>query len=143
MNNLNFRKQKLNRILNIRAYHKKLSERNLVNINNKISKLNQFSDEIPNLLKSLNSFDDLFVRDYIDCLNHKKKQNFKILGELKKYRNECYDTYIDKYREEKKIEILIKTLDNFIIKNKEKKKCLLLDEYVNYKVCQNLRDESE
>ncbi|AIK18593.1 flagellar protein FlbA [Borreliella afzelii] len=143
MNDLNFRKQKLNRILTIRTYYRKLSERNLMNINKKISKINQFSDEIPNLLKSLNSFDDLSIRGYIDCLNYKKKQNFKILGELRKHYNECYDIYVDKYREEKKIKILIKTLNNSIIKNREKKESLLLDEYVNYKVCQDLRIESE
>nr|WP_267509066.1 flagellar protein FlbA [Borreliella garinii] len=143
MNDLNFRKQKLNRILTIRTYHRKLSERDLMNINKKISKINQFSDGIPNLLKSLNNFDALSIRGYIDYLNYKKKQNFKILEELRKHHNECYDIYVDKYREEKKIKILIKTLNNFIIKNREKKESLLLDEYVNYKVCQNLRIESE
>ncbi|MCD2320242.1 flagellar protein FlbA, partial [Borreliella burgdorferi] len=48
MNDLNFRKQKLNRILTIRTYFRKLSERDLMNINKKISKINQFSDGIPN-----------------------------------------------------------------------------------------------
>ncbi|WKC80614.1 flagellar protein FlbA [Borreliella tanukii] len=143
MNDLNFRKQKLNRILTIRTYYRKLSERDLMDVNKKISKINHFSDEIPNLLKSLNSLDDLFVRGYMDCLNYKKKQNFKILEELRKNYNDCYDTYVNKYREEKKIKILIKTLNNSIIKNREKKESLLLDEYVNYKVCQNLRIESE
>ncbi|EEF82087.1 flagellar FliJ family protein [Borreliella valaisiana] len=143
MNDLNFRKQKLNRILTIRTYYRKLSERDLMDVNKKISKINQFSDEIPNILKSLNSPDDLFIRGYIDCLNYKKKQNFKILEKLRKNYNECYDTYVNKYREEKKIKILIKTLNNSIIRNREKKESLLLDEYVNYKVCQNLRIESE
>ncbi|WKC79694.1 flagellar protein FlbA [Borreliella tanukii] len=143
MNDLNFRKQKLNRILTIRTYYRKLSERDLMDVNKKISKINHFSDEIPNLLKSLNSLDDLFVRGYMDFLNYKKKQNFKILEELRKNYNDCYDTYVNKYREEKKIKILIKTLNNSIIKNREKKESLLLDEYVNYKVCQNLRIESE
>ncbi|AIJ29656.1 flagellar FliJ family protein [Borreliella valaisiana] len=143
MNDLNFRKQKLNRILTIRTYYRKLSERDLMDVNKKISKINQFSDEIPNILKNLNSPDDLFIRGYIDCLNYKKKQNFKILEKLRKNYNECYDTYVNKYREEKKIKILIKTLNNSIIRNREKKESLLLDEYVNYKVCQNLRIESE
>ncbi len=114
-----------------------------MNINKKISKINQFSDGIPNLLKRLSSLDALSIRGYIDYLNYKKKQNFKILEELRNHYNECYDIYVDKYREEKKIKILIKTLNNFIIKNREKKESLLLDEYVNYKVCQNLRIESE
>ncbi|WP_424632324.1 flagellar FliJ family protein [Borreliella lusitaniae] len=143
MNDLNFRKQKLNKILTIRAYHRKLSERDLMNINNKISKINQFSDEIPSILKNLSNFDDLSIRGYIDCLNYKKQQNCKVLEKLRKYHNECYDTYVDKYREEKKIKILIKTLNNSIIKNREKRESLLLDEYVNYKVCQNLGIESE
>ncbi|WKC75111.1 flagellar FliJ family protein [Borreliella yangtzensis] len=143
MNDLNFRKQKLNRILTIRTYYRKLSERDLMDVNKKISKINQFSDEIFNILKSLKSSKDLFIRDYIDCLNYKKKQNFKILEKLKKNYNECYDIYLNKYREEKKIKILIKTLNDSIIKNIEKKESLLLDEYVNYKVCQNLRIESE
>lgn len=143
MNDLNFRKQKLNRILTIRTYFRKLSERGLMNINKKISKINQFSDGIPNILKNLNDFDDLYIRGYIDCLNYKKTQNFKILEELRKQYNKCYDVYIDKYRQEKKIKILIKNLNNSIIKNREKKESLLLDEHVNYKVCQNLRNESE
>ncbi|MCD2332244.1 flagellar protein FlbA [Borreliella americana] len=143
MNDLNFRKQKLNRILTIRIYFRKLSEKDLMNINKKISKINQFSDGISNLLKNLNGFDDLYIRGYIDCLNRKKAQNFKILEELRKQYNEYYDIYVDKYRQEKKIEILIKTLNNSIIKNREKKESLLLDEHVNYKVCQNLRNESE
>ncbi len=143
MNDLNFRKQKLNRILTIRTYFRKLSERDLMNINKKISKINQFSDGIPNILKNLNGFDDLYIRGYIDCLNYKKTQNFKILEELRKQYNKCYDVYVDKYRQEKKIKILIKNLNNSIIKNREKKESLLLDEYVNYKVCQNLRNESE
>ncbi|MGF7101697.1 flagellar protein FlbA [Borreliella kurtenbachii] len=143
MNDLNFRKQKLNKILTIRAYFRKLSERDLMNVNNKISKINQFSDGIPNLLKNLNNFNDLYIRGYIDCLNYKKTQNFKILEELKKHYNERYDIYVDKYRQEKKIKILIKILNNSIIKNREKKESLLLDEHVNYKVCQNLRNESE
>ncbi|MBB6042957.1 flagellar FliJ family protein [Borreliella yangtzensis] len=143
MNDLNFRKQKLNRILTIRTYYRKLSERDLMDVNKKISKINQFSDEIPNILKNLNSPEDLFIRDYIDCLNYKKKQNFKILEKLKKNYNECYDIYLNKYREQKKIKILIKTLNDSIIRNIEKKESLLLDEYVNYKVCQNLRIESE
>ncbi|AJA90115.1 flagellar protein FlbA [Borreliella chilensis] len=139
MNDLNFRKQKLNRILAIRTYYRKLSERDLMNINKKILKINQFLDGIPNILKSLDSFDNLSIRGYIDCLNYKKKQDFKILEKLKKNYNECYDIYVDKYREEKKIEILIKILNGSIIKNREKKESLLLDEYANYKVCQNLR----
>ncbi|WKC77856.1 flagellar protein FlbA [Borreliella turdi] len=143
MNDLNFRKQKLNKILTIRTYYRKLSERDLMNLNKKISKINQFSDGIPNLLKSMNSFDNLSIRGYIDCLNYKKKQNFKILEKLKKYHNECYDVYVDKYRDEKKIKILIKTLNDSIIKDREKKESLLLDEHINYKVCQNLRIESE
>ncbi|QFI14422.1 flagellar protein FlbA [Borrelia sp. CA_690] len=143
MNDLNFRKQKLKKILTIRAYHRKLSERDLMNVNKKISEINQFSDEIPDLLKSLSGFDDLSVIGYIDCLNYKKNQDFTILKELRKHYNQCYDVYVDKYREEKKIKILIKTLNNSIIKNKEKKESLVLDEYVNYKVCQNLRIESE
>ncbi|AAC66661.1 flagellar protein FlbA [Borreliella burgdorferi] len=143
MNDLNFRKQKLNRILTIRTYFRKLSERDLMNINKKISKINQFSDGIPNILKNLNGFDDLYIRGYIDCLNYKKTQNFKILEELRKHYNKCYDVYVDKYRQEKKIKILIKNLNNSIIKNREKKESLLLDEHVNYKVCQNLRNESE
>ncbi len=143
MNDLNFRKQKLNRILTIRTYFRKLSERDLMNINKKISKINQFSDGVPNILKNLNGFDDLYIRGYIDCLNYKKTQNFKILEELRKQYNKCYDVYIDKYRQEKKIKILIKNLNNSIIKNREKKESLLLDEHVNYKVCQNLRNESE
>ncbi|WKC78770.1 flagellar protein FlbA [Borreliella turdi] len=143
MNDLNFRKQKLNKILTIRIYYRKLSERDLMNVNKEISKINQFSDGIPNLLKSLNSFDNLSIRGYIDCLNYKKKQNFKILEKLKKYHNECYDAYVDKYRDEKKIKILIKTLNDSIIKDREKKESLLLDEHINYKVCQNLRIESE
>ncbi|EEH32728.1 flagellar protein [Borreliella burgdorferi 29805] len=143
MNDLNFRKQKLNRILTIRTYFRKLSERGLMNINKKISKINQFSDGIPNILKNLNDFDDLYIRGYIDCLNYKKTQNFKILEELRKQYNKCYDVYVDKYRQEKKIKILIKNLNNSIIKNREKKESLLLDEHVNYKVCQNLRNESE
>ncbi|EEC21740.1 flagellar protein FlbA [Borreliella burgdorferi] len=143
MNDLNFRKQKLNRILTIRTYFRKLSERDLMNINKKISKINQFSDGIPNILKNLNGFDDLYIRGYIDCLNYKKTQNFKILEELRKQYNKCYDVYVDKYRQEKKIKILIKNLNNSIIKNREKKESLLLDEHVNYKVCQNLRNESE
>ncbi|SCW32372.1 flagellar protein FlbA [Borreliella japonica] len=143
MNDLNFKKQKLNRVLTIRTYHRKLSERDLMNINEKILKINQFSDGISNLLKNLNSFDDLSIRGYIDCLNYKKKQNYKILKGLRKYYDECYDIYVDKYREEKKINILIKTLNNSIIKSREKKESLLLDEYVNYKVCQNLRIKSE
>ncbi|ACK74781.1 flagellar protein FlbA [Borreliella burgdorferi] len=143
MNDLNFRKQKLNRILTIRTYFRKLSERDLMNINKKISKINQFSDGIPNILKNLNGFNDLYIRGYIDCLNYKKTQNFKILEELRKHYNKCYDVYVDKYRQEKKIKILIKNLNNSIIKNREKKESLLLDEHVNYKVCQNLRNESE
>ncbi|WKC89815.1 flagellar protein FlbA [Borreliella finlandensis] len=143
MNYLNFRKQKLSRILTIRTYFRKLSERDLMNINKKISKINQFSDGIPNVLKNLNGFDDLYIRGYIDCLNYKKTQNFKILEELRKQYNKCYDIYVDKYRQEKKIKILIKNLNNSIIKNREKKESLLLDEHVNYKVCQNLRNESE
>ncbi|EOA80420.1 flagellar FliJ family protein [Borreliella burgdorferi] len=143
MNDLNFRKQKLNRILTIRTYFRKLSERDLMNINKKISKINQFSDGIPNILKNLNGFNDLYIRGYIDCLNYKKTQNFKILEELRKQYNKCYDVYVDKYRQEKKIKILIKNLNNSIIKNREKKESLLLDEHVNYKVCQNLRNESE
>ncbi|AXK70282.1 flagellar protein FlbA [Borreliella burgdorferi] len=143
MNDLNFRKQKLNRILTIRTYFRKLSERDLMNVNKKISKINQFSDGIPNILKNLNGFDDLYIRGYIDCLNYKKTQNFKILEELRKQYNKCYDVYVDKYRQEKKIKILIKNLNNSIIKNREKKESLLLDEHVNYKVCQNLRNESE
>ncbi|WNY65755.1 flagellar protein FlbA [Borreliella andersonii] len=143
MNDLNFKKQKLNRILTIRTYFRKLSERDLMNVNKKISKINQFSDGIPNLLKNLNSFNDLYIRGYIDCLNCKKIQNFKILEELRKHYNEYYDIYVDKYRQEKKIKILIKDLNNSIIKNREKKESLLLDEHVNYKVCQNLRNESE
>ncbi|WNY69443.1 flagellar protein FlbA [Borreliella andersonii] len=143
MNDLNFRKQKLNRILTIRTYFRKLSERDLMNINKKISKINQFSDGIPSLLKNLNIFNDLYIRGYIDCLNCKKIQNFKILEELRKHYNESYDVYVDKYRQEKKVEILIKDLNNSIIKNREKKESLLLDEHVNYKVCQNLRNESE
>lgn len=143
MNDLNFRKQKLNRILTIRTYFRKLSERDLMNINKKISKINQFSDGIPNILKNLNGFDDLYIRGYIDCLNYKKTQNFKILEELRKQYNKCYDVYVDKYRQEKKIKILIKNLNNSIIKNREKKESLLLDEHVNYKVCQSLRNESE
>lgn len=114
-----------------------------MDVNKKISKINQFSDEIFNILKSLKSPKDLFIRDYIDCLNYKKKQNFKILEKLKKNYNECYDIYLNKYREEKKIKILIKTLNDSIIRNIEKKESLLLDEYANYKVCQNLRIESE
>lgn len=86
---------------------------------------------------------DLYIRGYIDCLNYKKTQNFKILEELRKHYNKCYDVYVDKYRQEKKIKILIKNLNNSIIKNREKKESLLLDEHVNYKVCQNLRNESE
>nr|AAA85610.1 orf18; Method: conceptual translation supplied by author [Borreliella burgdorferi] len=121
MNDLNFRKQKLNRILTIRTYFRKLSERDLMNINKKISKINQFSDGIPNILKNLNGFDDLYIRGYIDCLNYKKTQNFKILEELRKHYNKCYDVYVDKYRQEKKIKILIKNLNNSIIKNREKK----------------------
>ncbi|ADQ29036.1 flagellar protein FlbA [Borreliella burgdorferi] len=143
MNDLNFRKQKLNRILTIRTYFRKLSERDLMDINKKISKINQFSDGIPNILKNLNGFNDLYIRGYIDCLNYKKTQNFKILEELRKHYNKCYDVYVDKYRQEKKIKILIKNLNNSIIKNREKKESLLLDEHVNYKVCQNLRNESE
>ncbi|EEG99698.1 flagellar protein FlbA [Borreliella burgdorferi] len=143
MNDLNFRKQKLNRILTIRTYFRKLSERDLMNVNKKISKINQFSDGIPNILKNLNGFNDLYIRGYIDCLNYKKTQNFKILEELRKQYNKCYDVYVDKYRQEKKIKILIKNLNNSIIKNREKKESLLLDEHVNYKVCQNLRNESE
>lgn len=143
MNDLDFRKQKLNRILTIRTYFRKLSERDLMNVNKKISKINQFSDGIPNLLRNLNSFNDLYIRGYIDCLNCKKIQNFKILEELRKHYNEYYDIYVDKYRQEKKVEILIKDLNNSIIKNREKKESLLLDEHVNYKVCQNLRNESE
>ncbi len=122
MNDLNFRKQKLNRILTIRTYFRKLSERDLMNINKKISKINQFSDGIPNILKNLNGFDDLYIRGYIDCLNYKKTQNFKILEELRKQYNKCYDVYVDKYRQEKKIKILIKNLNNSIIKNREKRK---------------------
>lgn len=71
MNDLNFRKQKLNRILTIRTYFRKLSERDLMDINKKISKINQFSDGIPNILKNLNGFNDLYIRGYIDCLNYK------------------------------------------------------------------------
>ncbi len=122
MNDLNFRKQKLNRILTIRTYFRKLSERDLMNVNKKISKINQFSDGIPNILKNLNGFDDLYIRGYIDCLNYKKTQNFKILEELRKQYNKCYDVYVDKYRQEKKIKILIKNLNNSIIKIEKKRK---------------------
>ncbi len=82
MNDLNFKKQKLNRILTIRTYHRKLSERDLMNINKKISKINQFSDGIPNLLKSLSSFDALSIRGYIDYLNYKKNKILKFLKNL-------------------------------------------------------------
>ncbi|AHH10455.1 Flagellar protein [Borrelia coriaceae ATCC 43381] len=79
-------------------------------------------------------------KNYLDYLICRKSEELKKLEKLKCEYDKYYDVYFKKYREEKKVEILIKTLNNTIIKEKVKSENLCLDEYINYKVCKKLRN---
>ncbi|AYE36173.1 flagellar protein FlbA [Borrelia turcica IST7] len=143
MSDLIFKKKKFEKILVVKTYDKKFSEINLMNINDNISKIEKFIDEVPNCVKELNNVDILCKGNYLDYLNFKKKEELKKLVKLKNEYNKHYDTYLEKYKEEKKVKILIKILNDTIIKGKEKKESSFLDEYVNYEICRKLGNSNE
>ncbi|AWG42677.1 flagellar protein FlbA [Candidatus Borreliella tachyglossi] len=138
MNDLNLKKKKFEKILSIKTYDKRFSEIELMNINNQISEITEFVGKIPERVKKLSDEDTLLRGYYLDYLNSKKKEELKNISKLKYEYKKYYDVYLKKYREEKKINILIKGLNDTIIIKKEKKESLLLDEYINYKICKKL-----
>lgn len=63
-----------------------------------------------------------------------------------KFRHEYdkyHDIYLKKYVAEKRVSMLIESLNSTIIKEKIKRENLVLDEYVNYKICKELGNINE
>ncbi|AFI31072.1 hypothetical protein [Borrelia crocidurae] len=143
MNDLILKKKKFEKILTIRTYNRKFSENDLMNVNNKIVEIEEFLEGIIKGLCKLNSADLFLKGNYLDYISLKQKEEIKKLEELKREYNKYYDIYLKKYAEEKKVDILIKTLNNTIIKGKIRSEILSLDEYVNYKICKKLGKNNE
>ncbi|UPA11973.1 flagellar protein FlbA [Borrelia venezuelensis] len=138
MNDLIFKKKIFEKILSIRTYDRKSSENALVNVNNKISKIEEFLEGIFAGLNKLNNMDVFSKGNYLDYLTYRKGKGLKKLEKLKHEYDKYHDIYLKKYGEEKKVDILIKTLNDTIIKEKVKSESLFLDEYVNYRICKKL-----
>ncbi|BDU63032.1 hypothetical protein BOFE_05720 [Candidatus Borrelia fainii] len=138
MNDLIFKKKIFEKILSIRAYDRKFSENDLVNVNNKISKIEEFLEGMSEGLNKLNNMDVFSKGNYLDYLTYIKGKELKKLEKLKHEYDKYHDIYLKKYGEEKKVDILIKTLDDIIIKEKVKGESLFLDEYVSYRICKKL-----
>ncbi|WKC57858.1 flagellar protein FlbA [Borrelia sp. P9F1] len=143
MNDLIFKKEKFEKILVVRAYDKKRSEFDLINANGNVAKVEKFLDAIPDYVKALSDEDVLYKGSFLDYLNKKKEKELKKLVKVKHEYDKYYDTYLEKYGEEKKVKILIKVLNDTIIKKKEKRESLFLDEYVGYEVCRRLENSNE
>ncbi|UGQ15979.1 MULTISPECIES: flagellar protein FlbA [unclassified Borrelia] len=143
MNNLILKKERFGKILVVKTYDKKRSEFNLIDINTNISKIEKFVDAIPDYVKILGNMDVLCKGDYLDYLNKKKKEELKKLVKFKHEYKKHYDTYLEKYGEEKKVKILIKILNDTIIRRREKSESSFLDEYVGYEICRKLGDGDE
>ncbi|WP_445435894.1 flagellar protein FlbA [Candidatus Borreliella tachyglossi] len=122
MNDLNLKKKKFEKILSIKTYDKRFSEIELMNINNQISEITEFVGKIHERVKKLSDEDTLLRGYYLDYLNSKKKEELKNISKLKYEYKKYYDVYLKKYREEKKINILIKGLNDTIIIKREKRK---------------------
>ncbi|WP_024655512.1 hypothetical protein [Borrelia hispanica] len=143
MTDLILKKKKFEKILTIKTYNRKVSENDLMNVNDKIVKIEEFLESIIKGLANLSSADLFLKGNYLDYISLKQKEEIKKLEELKREYNKYYDVYFKKYEEEKKVDILIKTLNNTIIKDKIRSEILSLDEYVNYKICKKLGKNNE
>ena len=143
MSDLYFKIKKFKKILNFRAYDRKLIESDLININGKISKIEEFLDGVSKDLNGLNDMDVFLKGNCLDYLASRKKEEFKKLAKFKHEYDKYHGIYLTKYGEEKKISILIESLNSTIIKEKLKNENLFLDEYVNYKICKELGNINE
>ncbi|QMU99083.1 flagellar protein FlbA [Borrelia sp. A-FGy1] len=143
MIDLIFKKKKFEKILVVKTYNKKFSEINLMNINDDILKIEKFIDAIPNYIKELNNVDILYKKSCLDFLIYKKREKLKSLVKLKSEYDKYHSAYLENYKEEKRIKILIKILNDTIIKEKEKKESSFLDEYINYEVYKKLGTNNE
>ncbi|AAX16804.1 flagellar protein FlbA [Borrelia hermsii] len=143
MNDLIFKKKKFEKIMSVRTYDRKSSENDLMNINNEISKIEEFLKGNSKTLNKLNNTNIFLKGNYLDYLTCRKEKELKKLAKLKHEYNKYHDIYLKKYVVEKKVDILIKTLNNTIIKENVKSESLVLDEYVNYKICKKLGTNNE
>ncbi|UER67477.1 flagellar protein FlbA [Borrelia sp. BU AG58] len=143
MNNLIIKKKKFEKILIVKTYDKRCSELNLMNISGDVSKIGKFIDEVPGCAKALKGVDVLCKGNYLDYLNKKKKEELKKLAKLKHEYKKYYDIYLKKYKEEKRIKILIKILNDTIIKGKEKRESSSFDEHIEYEICKELGNSNE
>ncbi|QFP42032.1 flagellar protein FlbA [Borrelia miyamotoi] len=143
MSDLNFKIKKFEKILNIRVYDRKLSENDLMNINSKISEIEEFLEGISKDLNRLNGIDIFLKGNYLDYLTSKKKEELKKLVKFRYEYDKYHDIYLKKYGAEKKVSMLIESLNSTIIKEKIKSENLVLDEYVNYKICNELGNINE
>ncbi|BCR21725.1 flagellar protein FlbA [Borrelia sp. HM] len=143
MSGLYFKIRKFKKILNIRAYDRKLSENDLININGKISKIEEFLEGISKDLDGLNDMDVFLKGNYLDYLTFRKKEELKKLVKFKHEYDKYRGIYLKKYGEEKKISMLIESLNSTIIKETLKNENLFLDEYVNYKIFKKLGNIDE
>ncbi|WP_421622841.1 flagellar export protein FliJ [Borrelia sp. MN22-0132] len=138
MNDLISKKKIFEKIVSLRTYDRKSSESDLINVNNKISKIEEFLEGISEGLNKLNNMDVFSKENYLDYLTYRKGKELRNLEKLKHEHDKYHDIYLKKYGEEKKVDILIKTLNDIIIKEKVKRESLFLDEYVNYRICKKL-----
>ncbi|AHH05127.1 flagellar protein FlbA [Borrelia miyamotoi] len=143
MSDLDFKRKKFEKILNIRVYDRKLSENDLMNINSKISEIEEFLEGISKDLNRLNGIDVFLKGNYLDYLTSKKKEELKKLVKFRHEYDKYHDIYLKKYGAEKKVSMLIESLNSTIIKEKIKSENLVLDEYVNYKICKELGNINE
>ncbi|AGT27284.1 hypothetical protein [Borrelia miyamotoi] len=143
MSDLDFKRKKFEKILNIRVYDRKLSENDLMNINSKISEIEEFLEGIFKDLNRLNGIDVFLKGNYLDYLTSKKKEELKKLVKFRHEYDKYHDIYLKKYVAEKRVSMLIESLNSTIIKEKIKRENLVLDEYVNYKICKELGNINE
>ncbi|WP_024653977.1 hypothetical protein [Borrelia persica] len=143
MNDLLLKKKKFEKILSIRTHSKKFIENDLMGVNNKIAATQEFLEGIAQSCNKLRNLDPFLKGSYLDCVFLKQKEELKKLEELKREYNKYYDIYLKRYEEEKKVDILVKTLNNTIIKDKIRSEILSLDEYLNYKICKKLGQNNE
>ncbi|AHH08252.1 hypothetical protein [Borrelia anserina] len=129
--------------MGVRAYNKKSSENDLMRVNNKISEIEEFLVESSKDLKKLNNIDIFLQGNCLDYLAFKKKKELEKLAKLKKEYEQYHDIYLKKYGDEKRVDILIKTLNNTITREKIRSARLFLDEYVSCKICKGLGNSNE
>ncbi|ETZ18365.1 Flagellar protein [Borrelia duttonii CR2A] len=103
MNDLILKKKKFEKILTIRTYNRKFSENDLMNVNNKIVKIEEFLESIIKGLCKLNSADLFLKGNYLDYISLKQKEEIKKLKELKREYNKYYDIYLKNMQKKKRL----------------------------------------